>query len=48
MSSSSPGGILQAHPPPWAYPVNRVASRIDCMGLRVDPLPASGAVRTTV
>ena len=23
MSSSSPGGILQAHPPPWAYWVSR-------------------------
>src|SRR5664280_29731 len=27
ISSSSPGGILQAHPPPWAYWVSRVVVR---------------------
>ena len=47
ISSSSPGGILQAHPPPWAYSVRRTARIFRNSGLadRDDavaiPLPSS-------
>src|SRR5699024_4227718 len=30
--SSAPGGILQAHPPPWAYEVSRAGAGAEAMG----------------